>query len=921
MKSLRTFLQKILGFVAQISCQHPWKVILTSTFFCAVGVWLAATKLGVVNDVNALIRQDSEVLRYFLDYQKEFQAADPILIVVQGPDFEKNRSAVDALSVELKDWNTQEIDSVYYKNDLSRLRPHFLLFQTPEELKAILAQLKNQRSLLQGKPGKTVNLNTLLDGAISQFDRVAETKGKKGSLDDLELYAERMIKDLDKLAKQLSAPVSTLVTPTQSNPVNEQEAMIDREILRNQYLQFEDSKLFLMMITPGKGDSESFSPHKETIKKLRLMIARVKAQHPEVKIGLTGEPVLMADELEQTDKDMTFAAILALSLIAISFFVVYKEIARPLLALIALVFAVSWSLGFAVLGVGHLNIISQAFVLMLMGLGIDFSIQITGRYQEERLKGFSIDEAFKNTLQTTGIAILTGGLTTAIAFFTMCFNDFVGLAELGLIASMGLIFCLLASLVLLPAMITVWDRRKVGERFDHLQMQTEFGRKVDGILVARPVLILVIVTLFTAFCAWQITRIKFDYNLLNMQSPNLESVQLARHLVESPALSFLFGVILADNLEDAKIKTAKLEAMPSVRDVMSPTKIIPENQEFKLPILAEIKKELSGTKLNIDVRSQVDVAKAKTNLALLLKYCQEGQQEASKFAQVNDSRVKQALKIFDRLVPALESSLQSLENLSQDEAAKRLNKYQFELFGTIQGDLDFLKKFDLDNPVNMEDLPPQALARYIAPTGRVLLEVNPKENIWERDASERFVKDLRSVDPSATGTPVQNYTYIAVLRDSYLGASLWALLAILIMVSIHFRDPLRIALSLIPLFVGVVWSLGLMALFNIAFNPANIIALPLVIGIGVAYGVYVIDRHDEDGKFGLFAGSTGKAILLSALTTIYGFASMLTGQHPGLVSLGLVMSMSVFLCFISSAVVLPQILVLLDERKTKSKLT
>jgi len=141
------------------------------------------------------------------------------------------------------------------------------------------------------------------------------------------------------------------------------------------------------------------------------------------------------------------------------------------------------------------------------------------------------------------------------------------------------------------------------------------------------------------------------------------------------------------------------------------------------------------------------------------------------------------------------------------------------------------------------------------------------------------------------------------------------------MVSIHFRDPLRIALSLIPLFVGVVWSLGLMALFNIAFNPANIIALPLVIGIGVAYGVYVIDRHDEDGKFGLFAGSTGKAILLSALTTIYGFASMLTGQHPGLVSLGLVMSMSVFLCFISSAVVLPQILVLLDERKTKSKLT
>lgn len=904
--------------MADLSSQHPWTIITMALVLSVVSTWLAVTRLGVVNDVNALIRQDSEVLRYFLDYQKEFQTSDPLLIVVKGADFETNRAAVEAMALRLKDWDQKQIVSVYHKNDLSKLRPHFLLFQTPDELKAIVSQLKNQKSLLQNKKGSGVNLNSLLDGAITQFDQVAEAKGKGDSLNDLQLYASRMIKDLDKLAAQLSAPSASL-TSAQPTIVNEQEAMIERELLRNQYLQFEDAKLFLLIVNLAKGDAESFSPHKETIKKLRETINQVQLEHPQVKIGLTGEPVLMADELEQTDRDMTFASLLAFTLIAISFFLIYKEIAKPVLALIALVCAVSWSLGFTVLFIGHLNIISQAFVLMLMGLGIDFSIQIIGRYQEERAKDIDSAEALKNTLQNTGVAVLAGGGTTVLAFFTMCFNDFVGLAELGLIAGTGLIFCLIASLVFLPALITVWDRRKKTYAVASAPKENEFGRKVDNALIARPIPVLILIALLTCFCLWQTSRIQFDYNLLNMQSPNIESVQLARHLVESPALSFMFGVIIADDLQDAARKTKELEALPSVRSVMSPTKIIPENQTEKIPILAEIRKELDGLKLNVDVRSSVDVARAKANLALLLDYSKKGKEQAAKFAQVNDARVQKALKIFDQLIPALESCLRSLQNLSQDEAGKRLNRYQIELFGTIQGDLEFLKKFDMQNPVTMDDLPPEALKRYVAPSGKILLEVNPKENVWNRDASERFVKDLRKVDPSATGTPVQNYTYIAVLRDSYLSASIWAMAAILVMLFIHFQSPLRILLALIPLIIGVCWSLGIMGLFGISFNPANIIALPLVIGIGVAYGVYVVDRYDEDGKFGLFAGSTGKAILLSALTTIYGFASMLTGQHPGLVSLGLVMSMSVLLCFISSAIVLPQILVLMDQRKSKIK--
>ncbi|NJK92334.1 MAG: hypothetical protein HC904_11145 [Blastochloris sp.] len=226
----------------------------------------------------------------------------------------------------------------------------------------------------------------------------------------------------------------------------------------------------------------------------------------------------------------------------------------------------------------------------------------------------------------------------------------------------------------------------------------------------------------------------------------------------------------------------------------------------------------------------------------------------------------------------------------------------------------------MENPLTLEDLPDEARQRYIAPTGRVLVEINPSENVWEREASERFVQDMRKVSPEATGTPVQNYTYIAILRDSYREAALFALAAILLTVGLHFRNLKHLALAMVPLIFGVIWTLGIMGLFGIQFNPANIITLPMVIGIGVAFGVYVVDRHLEEGKFALFGGSTGKAVFLSALTTIFGFACMMLGQHPGLVSLGLVMTLGVGFCFLSSAVILPQILVLMDGGKKRSDL-
>jgi predicted RND superfamily exporter protein len=281
--------------------------------------------------------------------------------------------------------------------------------------------------------------------------------------------------------------------------------------------------------------------------------------------------------------------------------------------------------------------------------------------------------------------------------------------------------------------------------------------------------------------------------------------------------------------------------------------------------------------------------------------------------------VRQAIATFERMIPPLERTQRAFSNLTQQQLVDRLTRYQQEVFGSMQRSLSWLKNHGTDRGVELEDVPVELVTRFLSSSGRVMIEVYPKEDIWEREANLRFVEELRSVDPAATGTPVQNLEYIEVLRASYVEAAGWAFLAIFIFVSLHFRNVGHVVLAILPLGVAIVWTLGLMGWLGILFNPANIITLPLVIGIGVAYGVYTVDRYKEEGGMHIFDSSTGKAIVLSAMTTMIGFGSLMVSSYRGLFSLGLLMFLGVLMCLVTSLLVLPQVLVLWDRRREAKK--
>ena len=247
------------------------------------------------------------------------------------------------------------------------------------------------------------------------------------------------------------------------------------------------------------------------------------------------------------------------------------------------------------------------------------------------------------------------------------------------------------------------------------------------------------------------------------------------------------------------------------------------------------------------------------------------------------------------------------------EHADKLAQFQQALFTDMRTTFQLLQNQDDRAPLHVEDLPQAFRDQFVGVTGKYLLQVFPKIDVWQRDNQEKFIADLRTVDPNVTGTPVQLYEFEELLKNSYIQAAWYSLAAIALLVLFHFRSIGSVILSLLPVGIGTLWLAGLMGWFGIPFNVANIMTLPLVVGIGVTNGVQILNRFAEERTPGILARSTGKAVLVSGLTAIAGFGSLIIAKDRGIHSLGCVMATGIATCMIAGLTFLPALLNLLGR--------
>jgi hopanoid biosynthesis associated RND transporter like protein HpnN len=879
--------QRFLRRLARAVCRHPaWFVWPQAVLFVAC-IGYTFLRLDFHTSRDELVGAEKTYHRNFLNFKKEFPVQDDLVVIVESDRPDKNRQFIERLGARLEA-ETNLFTDVFYKGDLKMMGQKALLFVPEKDLGELRKTLTDFKPFIE-KFSQATNLVSLFQMVNTQFRTAKrETNAENDSLIGALPALRRIIEEAANCVVRPGVPPSPGVTALFGNA---QDA--DQEV----YITFNDGRIFL-----ATAHARQESLNEEAVTRLRELVAETKKEVGGLNIGVTGEPVLEIDEMNQSQRDTTVATVVSLVLTVLIFVYGYHETGRPFKATLCLIVGLGYTMGYTTLVVGHLNILTITFAPILIGLAIDFGVHLVTRYEEELRHGRTAAESIEIALVNTGLGVFTGCLTTAGAFFAMGITDFKGIQEMGIISGGGLLVCLVPMMTLLPVLL-LRGRQNV---IDHNLAQAPDARaRIERLWLDRPIVVTLVTVVLCGLSVMEFRRVYFDYNLLNMQSEGLPAVVFEKKLINSASNSVLFGAVIADSLDDAARLTTALKALPTVQKVASMSEYLAENPVPKLELIRSIKAVVAPLEFAAADGAAVDVPALSRTLYSLQGYFGAASDVVKKEGD------KKLLAQIEECSDAITLLRRRMNEGKPGVAAEKLTAFQRALLEDVRDTFQSLKTQDDRGGLKIGDLPAPLRNRFIGRTGKYLLQVYPKKDVWQRGPQEEFVRDLRRIVPQATGTPVQLYEYTSLLKDSYIEAAYYALAAIAILAFIHFRSPICVALALLPVAVGAVWMGGLMGWRDLPFNPANIMTLPLVVGVGVTNGIHILNRFAEERNPSILAKSTGKAVLVSGLTTIAGFGSLVIADHRGISSLGLIMAVGTTTCMVAGLTFLPALLNLL----------
>ena len=944
------FLPRVLSLITRVVIAKPgvslaW--IAVSCVLCIAGtVW----GLKFKTDRSDLIDHRADFHQRWLKFANEFGGESDAIVVVEAKSPDAICAALDEIGKKLES-EPENFSRVQWKFDPAPLRAKGLQFLAPTMLEEAVAQLKNYAPILQSGRWELVNISAYGDNLARHLSGSIQRQDKRATDSDINQAALLA----ESLAAFLQHPQSFRSPWPEVIPAT---AGADMSQMKVHYNLNDRKTMGFILVVPSKSDQD-FSGGSPSIKRMRQIIAESEAKHPEVKLGLTGIPFLEADEMAKSQEDMTLASVLSFAGVAVILVLGFRGLRHPLISMVMLTVGICWSLGFTTVAIGHLNILSVSFATILVGLGIDFSIHFLERYLELRHQGLEMQAALVRTSETTGAGIATCAITTSLSFFCAGVTSFLGIAELGIIAGGGVLLCALAAVVALPPLVCLSDRNRNETRLPHAFQGTPLRfvtSRYPGAVVVFSVIafILLIAMGLGKQDGHIVSRVKYDSNLLSLQARGVASVELQHRVFEQSDSSLLYAVSLADTPEEVRRLRERFLRLPSVGRVEELASLMPKYPEGETQVyivqLRDLLSKIPPLPTQVPTIYPEDVGQGLEKLYQALKAVPSPQSQ--------------------RAAALLDSFLDGFQKIPDaTRQAQFLMGYQHAMQIALCTQFEMLSQVTDSAPV-IDSLPDPLRSRFVSTNGRWMLRVFPKEQIWDEAPLTQFVNDIRSIDPEATGTPLQNYEAANQIRESYqhsailagavvmfvlfidllrVGPLLISLLSPMIVVGVAMNspdtmqslgtagiavvyivlaftiatifDPLNIGkaiLAMLPPLGGGLMTFGILAILKTNLNPANMIVLPLLLGIGVDSGIYVVHdyRAQAPGTYKI-SSSIINAITLTSVTTMMGFGSMIISSHQGLASLGIVLTAGVGSCLFISLVPLPALLTLLDRRRLK----
>jgi uncharacterized protein len=818
----------------------------------------------------------------FRRLQAEFEDAFPVLndlavIVIDAETPDRAQDAADSLTAKLRE-HPRLFRSVYQPGGGPFFEHNGLLYLDQAEL----SDLANHLAAAQPFLG-TVSRDPSLRGLFSLLDRALEEKLSPSSESLLATVFDRLAGAVDGIIAGQPRPFSW-----QSEILGKTEGVKS------------DTRTFVLV--QPRLNYQSMQPASEALEAIRRDTRALHLDQAHgVRVRLTGSVAMDEDELDSVAKGARTATILSFFLVCLLLLAGFRSVGMAVWLLATLFMGLVWMAAFATWALGPLNLISVTFIVLFIGLGVDFGIQFGMRYREERTRGDPHPVALNRAAAGLCDALMLAAMSAAISFFCFMPTAYRGLAQLGFLAGISMFVALFATLTVLPAMLTLTPvKLKPGP------MDSKGSRRL-GAWVRRHGRATIGVTLVVvAGTLVALPRISFDFNPLNLKDPHTESVATFRDLLRDPNTSPYTIDILMPDLAAAERLGARLEKLPTVDKAVTLASYVPSDQEAKLGIIGDTYLFLQTT---LSPPSVLPPPTQEQQIASLDGF----------IAKTAELKGEERSAAFVQSARRLAGGLNRLKDLPgwPGQVLKTLER---SILAGLPRNLERLRKLLSPDRITLANLPQDLRNRYLTRDGRARIEVYPKHNLRDNRRLRHFVTSVQSVAPNATGAPVTLVDAGNVVVAACVQAAASAVFAVLIFLAFMLRSLRDALLVFLPLFLAMLLTVATSVLLKLPFNFANVIALPLLMGIGVAFGIYLVTRKRSGVTMEeLFRTSTPRAVLFSGMTTMASFGTLAVSPHRGMSSMGLLVTFALTYALLCTLVVLPAVMGEIEARQVRVK--
>ena len=835
-------LTKFISRIVDVCLRFPRSVVILGLLLALASAAYAAAHFSVTSDIDSLLSKDLPWRQRGIVFEDAFSRFQMIDVVIDAPTPEYAAGATDALANALKQDKTH-FKTVANSSSADFFARNGLLFVPPDQLKPSLD------GLVKGEP------------LISDLGQDPSLRGVVAVVEDVLIGVNQ-----HKIELNATAPVFAKGAQTVQDVLAGKPASFSwRELVEGRAPQPLELRGFIE-VRPVL-DYKSVEPGHAASQALRDIAAEIMPKY-QARVRLTG-PVAMSDEEFATIKEnaalngsITFAIVLVILWLALRSFKLMLAVFVNLLVGLPITAAIGLFL------VGRFNLISVYFAVLFVGIGIDFSIQYSVRYRAERHDLPDLTKAISAAGHYVAAPLTLAGVATALGFFSFLPTNYKGVSELGVIAGCGMLIAYASSVTVLPALISLLNPAGEPEPLGYTALAP-----LDNFLNRNRLTVLWSVVGVIVVLLPSLYWLRFDFNPINLRNPNTESIATYLDLKKDPATNLSALEVLSPNLAEADAVAAKVAKVPEVARTTTLSFFIPADQDKRLPEIAAAGKALAAA---FDPANAQSPPSDKDNVEAL----------ADAASRLDDAAKDNPGAGADA-AHALAVALSGLA-----KAEPRFRQTAEEVFvAPLKRDLAGMKGALAAQPVTRESLPNDIVSDWMTPDGHARVSITPSADPNDNDAMRAFAKAVLAVEPDATEGPITILEATHTVLSAFIEAGVLALVSIALLLWLVLGKLTDMLLTIIPLATAGLVTMEICALFGMPLNFANIIAFPLLLGVGVAFKIYYIMAW-RNGVTHLLQTSLTRAVIFSAMTTAVAFGSLMFSSHPGTASMGRLLALS-----------------------------